>query len=59
VQGRLDMICPPRAAVRLCDGWSKASLRLIGMAGHALSEPGISEELVRVMDNLRPSPGHS
>ena len=48
------MICPPRAAVRLCDGWAKASLRLIGMAGHALSEPGISEELVRVMDALRP-----
>ena len=54
VQGRYDMICPPRAAVRLCDGWAKARLALIGMAGHALSEPGISEELVRVMDGLRP-----
>ena len=52
VQGRYDMICPPHTAQRLCAGWPGASLRLIGMAGHALSEPGISEELVRVMDAL-------
>jgi proline iminopeptidase len=28
-------------------------LRLIPFAGHALSEPGISEALVRAMDSLR------
>ncbi len=53
VQGRYDMICPPRAAQRLADGWKAARLTLVPMAGHALSEPGISEELVRVMDGLR------
>lgn len=53
VQGRYDMICPPRSANRLAEGWPLARLALIPMAGHALSEPGISEELVRVMDGLR------
>lgn len=54
VQGRYDMICPPRAAQRLTEGWPRARLSIIPMAGHALSEPGISEELVRIMDSLRP-----
>ena len=53
VQGRFDMICPPLAAWRLAEGWEKAELRIVPMAGHALSEPGISAELVRVMDGLR------
>lgn len=53
VQGRYDMICPPVSAWRLSDGWAGASLRMVPMAGHALSEPGISAELVRVMDSLR------
>jgi len=53
VQGRLDMICPPISAFKLADGWDKAELRLIPMCGHALSEPGISEALVAVMDALR------
>jgi proline iminopeptidase len=53
VQGRYDMICPPHAAWKLADGWPNAELRMVAMAGHALSEPGISAELVRVMDALR------
>ena len=53
VQGRYDMICPPVSAWKLSDGWEKCTLRMIPMAGHALSEPGISAELVRVMDGLR------
>ena len=53
IQGRYDMICPPVSAWKLADGWDKCVLRMIPMAGHALSEPGISAELVRVMDGLR------
>lgn len=54
VQGRQDMICPPRAAWDLAQGWRRADLRMIPMAGHALSERGIAAELLRVMNNLRP-----
>jgi proline iminopeptidase len=53
VQGRYDMICPPKAAHDLASKWGKmADLRIIRNAGHALSEPGISAELVRIMDDL-------
>jgi proline iminopeptidase len=57
IQGRLDMICPPVSAWKLVDGWDKAELRLVPLAGHALSEPGISEALVAVMDGLKPVSG--
>ena len=53
VQGRYDMICPPISAWTLAQGWPKAQLQIVAHAGHALSEPGISEALVRVMDGLR------
>jgi len=53
VQGRYVMICPPIGAFRLHQGWTGSSLRIIPRAGHALSEPGISAELVRISDTLR------
>lgn len=52
VQGRYDMICPPSAAYALSTKWKKSELRMIPVAGHALSEPGISRELVRAMDQI-------
>jgi proline iminopeptidase len=53
VQGRFDMICPPQSAWKLAHGWPRCDLRMVPLAGHALSEPGISEALVRIMDGLR------
>jgi len=53
VQGRYDMICPPHTAWRLHAAWPGSTLRMVTGAGHALSEPGISAELVAVMDRLR------
>ena len=53
VQGRYDMICPPHTAHRLHKVWPGSTLRMVTGAGHALSEPGISSELVAVMDGLR------
>ena len=50
VQGRYDMICPPESAYALSRAWPNSDLKLIRNAGHALSEPGISAELVRTMD---------
>jgi len=52
VQGRYDMICPPQGAHDLAQAWGNVDLRMIPVAGHALSEPGISAELVRTMDRL-------
>ena len=53
VQGRYDMICPPISAHRLSEAWDEARLALIPRAGHALSEPGISAQLVRTTNALR------
>ena len=53
VQGRYDMICPPKSAWALSRAWPAAELKFVGQAGHALSEPGISAELVRITNGLR------
>lgn len=52
VQGRYDMICPPDSAYALSKAWPNSDLKMIRNAGHALSEPGISAELVRTMDRI-------
>ncbi len=52
VQGRYDMICPPVSAHNLAQAWPNAELKMVRNAGHALSEPGISAELVRAMDRI-------
>ncbi|MBO28139.1 MAG: prolyl aminopeptidase [Rhodobacteraceae bacterium] len=52
VQGRYDMICPPTSAYALAQKWEKCELKMVRNAGHALSEPGISAELVRTMDRI-------
>ncbi|WP_460272990.1 prolyl aminopeptidase [Celeribacter sp. ULVN23_4] len=52
VQGRFDMICPPETAYELNKVWPGSRLIMVGQAGHALSEPGITEALVMTMDRL-------
>lgn len=53
VQGRYDMVCPPRTAWELAEGWDSCELRFAPASGHALSEPRISAELVRATDEIR------
>lgn len=52
VQGRFDMICPPQSAYDLHQAWKGSRLIMVGQAGHALSEPGITHALVSLMDRL-------
>ncbi|MGV6839952.1 MAG: prolyl aminopeptidase [Planktomarina sp.] len=53
VQGRYDMVCPPKASWTLAGGWKDANLRMVDRAGHALSEHGIIMQLMDVTDRLR------
>lgn len=53
VQGQFDMICPPVTAFTLHRAWTGSTLRMVPMAGHALSEPGITAELVATMEGLK------
>ncbi|MCF2906068.1 prolyl aminopeptidase [Octadecabacter sp. CECT 8868] len=55
VQGRFDMICPPQSAYDLSRLWPASKISMIAKAGHALSEPGITTELVRTMDAIAAS----
>jgi proline iminopeptidase len=52
VQGRFDMICPPASAYELHKCWPASRLRMVGQAGHAVSEPGIASALVEAMDQI-------
>lgn len=53
VQGRYDVICPPRAAHALAAAWPEADFTMVPDAGHAVSEPGITAALVAASDRFR------
>ena len=50
VQGRFDVVTPLESAWLLKRAWSEAKLEIIGDAGHASTEPGIIDALVRAGD---------
>tara|TARA_R110002020_G_scaffold83397_2_gene207347 strand:+ start:258514 stop:259473 length:960 start_codon:yes stop_codon:yes gene_type:complete len=50
VHGRYDMPCPARFAWALHKAWPKADFHLIEGAGHAYSEPGVLDQLIRATD---------
>ncbi len=53
VQGRYDMVCPPKAAWDLHHAWPASKLHIVADAGHALSEPGISAALLQAVEEFR------
>ncbi len=52
VQGRYDVCTPPRTAWDLHRAWPEAAFELIPDAGHASSEPGIVDALIRATDRF-------
>jgi proline iminopeptidase len=50
IQGRYDIICPMESAWELHKAWPQAELEIIKDAGHAGSEPGIMDALIRATD---------
>ncbi|MEM9263844.1 MAG: prolyl aminopeptidase, partial [Pseudomonadota bacterium] len=50
VQGRYDVVTPMKSAWELHRAWPEAELKIIGDAGHAASEPGIIDALLRATD---------
>lgn len=55
VQGRYDVVCPPRSAWRLHQAWPEATLRMVEDAGHAAFEPGIASALVAATEQFKRS----
>jgi proline iminopeptidase len=52
VQGRYDAACPPATAWALHKAWPEAEFHVIENAGHAYSEPGILDRLMRATDQF-------
>ena len=52
VQGRYDIICPPQTAWELHNAWPNSELIMIADAGHAVTEPGILDQLIRATDRF-------
>ncbi|MEX6505479.1 prolyl aminopeptidase [Jiella sp. M17.18] len=52
VHGRYDMPCPARYAWLLSKAWPDAEFHLVEGAGHAFSEPGILDRLIRATDQF-------
>ncbi len=52
VNGRYDALTPPRAAFRLHEALPGSRLVIVPDAGHAASDPGIVDALVRATDEM-------
>ncbi len=52
VHGRYDVVTPLRSAWDLKQAWPEADLRIVPDAGHAMTEPGIVDELVRTAERF-------
>ncbi|RPA12797.1 prolyl aminopeptidase [Gordonia sp. OPL2] len=52
VQGRYDVVCPPRSAWDLHRAWPAAALHIVADAGHASFEPGIKHHLIAATDEF-------
>ena len=52
VQGRYDMATPAKTAWELHKAWPEAEFHLVNDAGHAFSEPGILDRLIRSTDRF-------
>ncbi|RAK66490.1 prolyl aminopeptidase [Phenylobacterium kunshanense] len=50
VQGRFDVVTPMESAWRLKSAWPQARFEVVWDAGHASTEPGIVDALVRATD---------
>ena len=53
IQGRYDVVCPPRTAWQLRQAWPQAKFQVVHDAGHAASEPGIASALVDATERFK------
>ncbi|WP_313196815.1 prolyl aminopeptidase [Rhizobium sp.] len=52
VHGRYDMPCPLKYAWQLSKVWLDADFHIVEGAGHSVSEPGITDRLIRATDRF-------
>ena len=53
VQGRYDMVCPPKTAWELAQAMPHAKFVMVADAGHSAMEPGISSALIAATEQFK------
>ena len=52
IQGRYDLICPPKSAFFLAKNMSNCELKIIENSGHSASEPEIKYNILKAIDKI-------
>jgi proline iminopeptidase len=52
IHGRYDVVTPLRSAWDLSRAWPEADLRIVPDAGHAMTEPGITHEIIAATERF-------
>jgi proline iminopeptidase len=52
IQGRYDLLCPPKSAFALSEVWPACRLQLMENAGHCMSEPGVADAMADAVRTL-------
>ena len=52
IQGRYDLICPPKSAFLLAKNMSNCELKIIENSGHSMSEPNIKSNVLKAIDEI-------
>ena len=52
LQGRYDLLCPPKAAYAISEAWGDCRLNIMDGVGHCMSEPGVAEALTAAVSAL-------
>jgi proline iminopeptidase len=55
IQGRYDVVCPPKTAWDLHSAWPEATLHIVPDAGHSAFDPANTSVLVEVTDRFATS----
>ena len=53
IQGRFDVICPPKSAYELSKVWTNSEIRIIEKAGHSSSEPEIRNAILQTLERIK------
>ena len=52
VQGRYDLLCPPKISHALAARWREAEIRIVEAAGHSLYDPGVRNAVMRAIADM-------
>jgi proline iminopeptidase len=52
VQGRHDLLCPPRTSAMLARRWRDCEVRVLDQAGHSLADPGVRDAVISGIEGI-------